>query len=455
VVQIISATGSSFEVGDCTWMPRRTQSLIRVITNDAEVRRAALPQGFRFLIKDDMSVIEPVLFYLHEKCVMSARIQAVGNTQRAYCDDLYEWWMWLGELKKEWTEVDTEDLIRYRDTLLTEFSSHTHRRYKSKTVRRRLSTILGFYRWANDRDLVSDNLDRRQIRPIRRPTDERMFAHVHSRAAAASVSEILPRVTEEEPINAFAIRELQQVLNALGAMPPVGEEARQDPRPVRDRLVAVLQLATGMRIDEVLSLTKYQILDLRPRSDDPYASVKLKIVKTKGLRPRNVLLPHLVLDALHWYIDHERAEAVAARKRTRPESRRAAEVAALFVNGIHANSRDVGNAFRPTSFMRAFAGAVSVAGLVHRELHRDPVTGEDRMATVVDHTSQDLRHTFATQTYLARKAMGDAEPWKTLQALLGHKQLATTINIYLRSVTIDEAQITDSLGSFFRELRGG
>jgi integrase len=51
--------------------------------------------------------------------------------------------------------------------------------------------------------------------------------------------------------------------------------------------------------------------------------------------------------------------------------------------------------------------------------------------------------------------MGDAEPWKTLQALLGHKQLATTINIYLRSVTIDEAQITDSLGSFFRELRGG
>jgi integrase len=238
-------------------------------------------------------------------------------------------------------------------------------------------------------------------------------------------------------------------------MPPVGEAARQDLRPVRDRLVAVLQLATGMRIDEVLSLTKYQILDLRARSDDPYASVNLKIVKTKGLRPRNVLLPHWVLDVLHWYIDQERAEAVTARKRTRSESPRAAEVVALFVNGIHANSRDVGNAFRPASFMRAFARAVSVAGLVHRELHRDPVTGEDRMATVVDHTSQDLRHTFATETYRARKAMADAEPWKTLQALLGHKQLATTINIYLRSVKIDEAQITDSLGSFFRELRGG
>jgi hypothetical protein len=72
-------------------MRRRTQSLIRAITNDAEVRRAALPQGFRFLVKDDMSVIEPVLFYLHEKCVMSAKIQAVGNTQRAYCEDLYEY----------------------------------------------------------------------------------------------------------------------------------------------------------------------------------------------------------------------------------------------------------------------------------------------------------------------------------------------------------------------------
>src|SRR5437867_3787963 len=135
-------------------MPHRVQRLIRALISDAEVRRAALPQGFRFLVDNDMSVIEPVLLYLHEKCVISARIQAVGNTQRAYCEDLYEWWMWLGELKKEWVDVEAEDLIRYRDTLLNEFSPHTHRRYKSKTVRRRLSTILGFYRWANDRDLV-------------------------------------------------------------------------------------------------------------------------------------------------------------------------------------------------------------------------------------------------------------------------------------------------------------
>lgn len=203
-----------------------------------------------------------------------------------------------------------------------------------------------------------------------------MLAHIHTRTREGPVSEMLPRVTEEEPVNAFEVRELQQVLNALGPMPPVGEAAKQDLRPVRDRLVAVLQLATGMRIDEVLSLRKYQILDLRARSDDPYASIKLKIIKTKGLRPRNVLLPHWVLDTLHWYLDHERAEALAARKRTRQGSQRAAEVAALFVNGIHANRRDVGNAFRPASFMRAFADAVTVAGLVHRELHRDPVTGK-------------------------------------------------------------------------------
>jgi integrase len=452
MAQIIVAQRFGEQLDGLEGLPRQTKEMLHAALQAEEVRRCTLPEGFRFLVMDDMSLVEPVLLYLYHKCVAGGRIQSVGNTQKAYCDDLYEWWMWVGEHRKNWDEVEAEDLIRYRDTLLKEFSPHTHRRYKTKTIRRRLSTILGFYRWAYNRALVHENLDRREIRQIPLAADISMLAHVDTRPGKTSISRMLPRITDDEPVNAFDKRDLLQVLNALGPMPPSGEETRQDLRPVRDRLVATLQVTTGMRIHEVLSLTKYQLLDLRKKSDDPYGSVKLRIAKTKGLRPRHVLIPHWLLDALHWYIDHEREEAMLARARVRAKHRHLAEASSLFVNGIHANRRDVANPLQPATFMRVFVRVVKEVGLVHREVHRNPITGEDRMATVVDHTTQDLRHTFTVQTYLSRKAIGDSEPWKTLQALLGHAHLSTTVNTYLRSVRVDEARVTDSLNSFFREL---
>jgi integrase len=450
MAQVVSAEKFS-PLKNSDWLSKEVLEIISSSIEDPEFRRCILPPGFRFLVTDNMELIEPVLFYLQNKCLLNGSIQSVGNTQKAYCDDLYEWWMWLDQFKKEWTDVDVEDLVQYRDTLLVEFSPHTHRRYKSKTIRRRLSTILCFYRWAFNTGLVDENLDRREIRQIPRSMDTTMLSHVDTRRGEVSVSEIMPSIRDEEPINALDTINLRRVLNLLGPMPPIEKGGDPPPRPARDRLIAMLQVMTGMRIDEVLSLTDYQILNLRPRSDKSNF-VKLRITKTKGLRPRDVLVPLELLEALYWYIDHERENAVTARIQKNGQSGR---TSALFVNGVYANRRDVGNYLRPKTFLGIFTRAVTQAGLVHQEMHRDPVTGSDSLDIVPNYTSHDLRHTFAVMTYFARKKMGDSEPWKTIQILLGHRHLSTTINIYLRSVKVDEPLVTDALARFFKELHNG
>ena len=48
--------------------------------------------------------------------------------------------------------------------------------------------------------------------------------------------------------------------------------------------------------------------------------------------------------------------------------------------------------------------------------------------------------------------MGKREPWKTVQVLLGHRHLSTTIKIYLKHVRIDEAAVGDALSRYIRML---
>jgi len=52
------------------------------------------------------------------------------------------------------------------------------------------------------------------------------------------------------------------------------------------------------------------------------------------------------------------------------------------------------------------------------------------------HCVHDLRHTYAVLTYHAEVMNGNVEPWKKIQAQLGHKSLQTTIDTYLRYVSV-------------------
>jgi integrase/recombinase XerC len=211
-------------------------------------------------------------------------------------------------------------------------------------------------------------------------------------------------------------------------------------------LAATVALVTGARISEVLNVPLSEVVGLcRPQGAEPTSSLVLWLRKTKRMRPRKVLLPVWLLDELILYVDDERAEAV----------RRATDVgrtpgASLFLNGASANDRDVGYSLTRRTLSRSFWKAVVSVGL-HTTVEADHGHGAMRRI-VARHSFHDLRHTFAVQQYLARKAKGDAEPWKVISVLLGHKSWKTTMDYYLASVSITESQLSDTMTGYFRSI---
>jgi len=182
---------------------------------------------------------------------------------------------------------------------------------------------------------------------------------------------------------------------------------------------------------------------------EPHAALRLRVVRTKGLRPRWVLIPtHLVLE-LRRYIDGERAECIAVGRRhglrANPES--------LFVNG-NASRHDAGKPIRAETLSRAFTAAVRTAGLTRSVTKTDPETGALYQSAEAAHTFHDARHTFAAWMYHAERAGGNAEPWKIVQARLGHRQLATTLNTYLRVVDDYRTEVNLNVYRFLREKFG-
>ena len=74
------------------------------------------------------------------------------------------------------------------------------------------------------------------------------------------------------------------------------------------------------------------------------------------------------------------------------------------------------------------------AGLVEIVERLDPYTGKQYTTTRPKHSFHDLRHTYAVITYHLEKQNGNSEPWKKIQSILGHKNLSTTMDIYLDQV---------------------
>ncbi len=183
----------------------------------------------------------------------------------------------------------------------------------------------------------------------------------------------------------------------------------------------------------------------RPAAGHATASAVLSLRQTKGGRPRKVLVPTWLLDELVHYAETERMVPV---RRAREAGHKPAPN--LFVNGADASDRDVGQALTARTLSRSFRSAVISAGLYERICDETNGGLPDRL--VANHSFHDLRHTFAIQQYLARRARGDAEPWKTIATLLGHRSFKTTMDYYLPSVSLAEAEVSDVMSDFIANL---
>ncbi len=423
-----------------------------------QVRAAALPEGFPFLVDGDTGeVIEPVLMFLCSKHLARGRRRWPRNTAQGQAEALKDFWRYLDAAQVAWRDVDEGDLTDYREAMLGMVSRKTREFLSDQTVRLRLTHVLSFYDWARNEGVYTGaQFSKREVRRIR-PLDEDASAHTRGAPPTTERAAVLDGLDHApgDPVQPFRRSDLQRVLRALGPLPSEREADGTivDPRPSRDRLAAEMGVELGMRVDEVARLKAFVIQDLCPsdwKNHDLGHAVILHLTETKGLKPRRVPLPVWLLKELDLYIRGERAAAVEKAAGLR-SGRRGKPASALFVNGSSARA-NVGKDVTRKTIQAAFHLAVMDAGLVRRAVKTDPDTREQRREPEAKHSFHDLRHTFAVWTYLEERKRGNAEPWKQVQALLGHKNLATTLKHYLKIVPAEEAAISDSLWSHSRSI---
>jgi integrase len=252
----------------------------------------------------------------------------------------------------------------------------------------------------------------------------------HARPIDCTVSEIAPRQSGESDVRALNLMDLTSLLDTLG--PSHQQLAAGDQRPNRDRLIAEWLVYVGLRVSEALcpegpyGLDVRNIVSLKPSPQYPFDHIDLKILG-KGNKLREVAVPNWLALKTIRYVEGERARATSHAKRSTGK---------LFVAGENSHPKDRGHPITVRAFQKALATAAVNAGLYDLIEDKRECAGNRLPRKVPKHSPHDLRHTYAVMTYYAQRALGNSEPWKPIQAQLGHRHLSTTINTYLTHVTI-------------------
>ncbi|HTU61425.1 MAG TPA: tyrosine-type recombinase/integrase [Polyangiales bacterium] len=188
----------------------------------------------------------------------------------------------------------------------------------------------------------------------------------------------------------------------------------------RDRIMIEWALYTGMRRIEVAALQIPQLATTNSVDSMP----AIRLVVTKGMRPRTIYPPRALIERTRAYVREERS-VVIKRASRRPEYR-APDNVFLKRDGSAVSARNLGAMF-------AYAA------------RRAQVTA----------TYHSLRHTFACTMLRALQTQAggcsDMNPLLTLQTMLGHSSIATT-SIYLRVLGHDLAGVERSIGQLYETM---
>ncbi len=138
--------------------------------------------------------------------------QASPHTLLAYQRDLETFKTYLEEEQQveQWQDVNRHHIRGYLAALY-------HQQNKATTIRRKCSSLRGFYRFLESREQI----------------DKNPFAHI-----------ILPKLAQELP-RFLSVEEVQELLQAPDARTPLG---------ARDKAILELLYATGIRVSELVSL---------------------------------------------------------------------------------------------------------------------------------------------------------------------------------------------------------
>jgi integrase/recombinase XerC len=171
----------------------------------------------------------------------------------------------------------------------------------------------------------------------------------------------------------------------------------------------------------------------------PLRRYRLRVLGKGGVT-RTVKFPGELIIDLKAYVEGERAFIVSHLGEP------ASDYLILHPTSV---SRYGGKKVSTRTFERGFAAACIRAGLFtnesieHFSWARDGLDRVEKTTQTPSFVFHDLRHTYAVWTYYKLKKHM-AEPWLDIQACLGHKDLKTTLQKYLRCAQDFEARISDA-----------
>ena len=402
-------------------------------------RRADLPPlqvgSVGLFFRPSMRPFTEGCHYLHEHYALS-RVRRSLNTRRNAAYALVAWLDFLAARRTDWRDATRADLRAYRAGHEAAISPHTGRAYAPGTIAQRMLAAAAFYAYAAEKGWYDGNLVDSDGLPDAHdanagaavPIDADRLAHLRTgrrRIPRAAVLDLIPPARPRSTIRPFLVAEWRAFVAALGPLP--SQRAPGDRRSSRDRLVVEVGRIVGLRVEEVVRLTRRHFEAIVPDPRAPFLHHPV-VVLGKGGTLLPVAVPAWLVGEIHAYSKGERCQAVVRLPRG------TADPEALFVHGE--GSRTPGRPLSVRRLQQVVEEGCLAAGLREVSVRRSHDGKETREVVRARHSFHDLRHTYAVWTYWAERQAGNSEPWLRIQRQLRHRHLETTRSIYLSYVDI-------------------
>lgn len=395
----------------------------------------ALKAGHPSVWKDDQ-LFEEACLWLNEEIVS---LRNSPNTWAQAAQSILTWFDFLEAAGIHWKYAGKADLIAYRDAYLSSVSPQSGREYSANTVAVRMTYIIDFIRFGIEQRWIESDFCSGPIKPQSRfqriSIDQDPLAHIRknnprsAEPAAAAVSrlnKLKPKSSQDETVRVLSRQELNAMIRWAGPRP--SERQQEDGGSDRDFIVLALGWACGLRVQEIADVSAMPFLSMVPDPQKLGRFFKLSVTG-KGKKTLPIDVPAwLVLD-IQSYIDGERKRSLRKRGPKVEEKQ-------LVLNSE--NSTRAGKPMTKGAIQALVNRACIGAGLLTKVTKTNPQTGEVIVVQVAQYSPHCLRHTYAVITYHNHRKYGFAEldAWKYIQMQLRHKSPTTTINTYLRHISV-------------------
>ncbi len=375
--------------------------------------------------KRELDLFEEPTRFLGERYVRSGSTPSPHTWAKA-AYGLKSWFQFLQAIDRDWPNASEQDRIDFRDVYLSSISQKTGRAYGAAGVHDAMVVVRSFYQYCVNRGRYHGDIGTSSVATAyRAPIDRDNFAHTPSAGFTKSKDRALPKLRPGVKIHPLTQRDLKNLLCHIG---PQAGARDGDQRVVRDRLICDLGWAVGLRLSEINNLTTLQFMSLSPDCGAPFVGMSLTI-QGKGEKTRQVMIPAWLVMDIQAYMEDERAASLRTCK-----SKSRLPPTRLLLGKEH--SGGAGKPVTNAALQKMFREACLALGLVDIVEKTDPETGRKFTYKTPRHSIHDLRHSYAVLTYHAERGNGNAEPWKKIQAQLGHRNLQTTVDTYLSHVEV-------------------